>query len=193
VTQVPAPDAPAPGAAPGAAGASGPVPGLDAGTAQATTSTAPGTPSRLIEDWIGAIAMALLAAITFANVIARYLTDESFAWTEELSVSLMVVLAMVAAGAAVVRDRHIRIEFFYERGSPARRRALARLSDAATVLAFLCLAGLGARLAFDDFRYEVSSPGIGVPQWWYTVWLPVLALTIAARAMQRLVRSFRPQ
>ena len=171
------------------------APGADLGTGAAPTPEphAPGTPSRLIEDWIGAIAMALLAAITFANVIARYLTDESFAWTEELSVSLMVVLAMVAAGAAVVRDRHIRIEFFYERGSPARRRALARLSDAATVLAFLCLAGLGARLAFDDFRYEVSSPGIGVPQWWYTVWLPVLALTIAARAMQRLVRSFRPQ
>ena len=158
-------------------------------TQDARRDSAP--PRRLIEDWIGAAAVALLAAITFANVVARYLTDESFAWTEELSVSLMVVLAMIAAGAAVVRDRHIRIEFFYERGSPARRRWLAQLSDAATVLAFLCLAGLGARLAYDDFQYEVTSPGIGVPQWWYTVWLPLLALTIAARAMQRLVRATR--
>ena len=158
-------------------------------TQDARRDSAP--PRRLIEDWIGAAAMALLAAITFANVVARYLTDESFAWTEELSVSLMVVLAMIAAGAAVVRDRHIRIEFFYERGSPARRRWLAQLSDAATVLAFLCLAGLGARLAYDDFQYEVTSPGIGVPQWWYTGWLPLRALTIAARAMQRLVRATR--
>jgi len=40
---------------------------------------------RLPEDWIGAAAMAVLATITFANVIARYFTDESFAWTEEIS------------------------------------------------------------------------------------------------------------
>jgi len=133
--------------------------------------------------------MGALAAITFANVIARYFTDQSFAWTEELSVSLMVILTMAAAGAAVARDRHIRIEFFFGHGPPARQRALALLSHTATVLAFLCLAGLATRLAWDDYRYEVTSPGIGVPQWWYTIWLPVLALAIAARAMQRLIGS----
>ena len=48
--------------------------------------------------------------------------------------------------------------------------------------------GLGLRLLWDDWRFEVTSPGIGVPQWWYTLWLPLLSLTIAARAVQRLVR-----
>lgn len=148
-------------------------------------------PRRLPEDWVGALTMGLLAAITFANVVARYFTDQSFAWTEELSVSLMVILTMVAAGAAVARDRHIRIEFLFASGSATRQHALALLSHAATVLAFLCIAGLGMRLAWDDFRFEVTSPGIGVPQWWYTIWLPLLALAIAARAMQRLVRTSR--
>lgn len=151
----------------------------------------PGPAPRLPEDWLGAIVMALLAAITFANVIARYFTDQSFAWTEEISISLMVVVTMVATGAAVARDRHIRIELFCASGSARRRRALALLSSAATVLAFLCLAGLGTRLAYDDFRYDVTSPGIGVAQWWYTVWLPVLSLAVAARAMQRLIDAWR--
>jgi TRAP-type C4-dicarboxylate transport system permease small subunit len=161
----------------------------------APDSPAPASESRprLVEDWIGAGAMAVLAAITFANVIARYFTDQSFAWTEEISVSLMVVLTMVAAGAAVVRNRHIRIEVFYLGGSARRRRRLALLSSGATVLTFLCLAGLGARLAYDDFRYEVTSPGIGVEQWWYTIWLPILSLAIAARAMQRLIAEMRAE
>jgi len=30
-----------------------------------------------------------------------------------------------------------------------------------------------------------------VPQWWYTVWLPVLALLIASRAVQGLLRHLR--
>ncbi|HEY0877555.1 MAG TPA: TRAP transporter small permease [Zeimonas sp.] len=146
---------------------------------------------RLPEDWIGAAAMSALALITFANVIARYFTNESFAWTEEISVSLMVVLTMIAASAAAARNRHIRIEFLYDAGSSRRRRVLALLSELASVAAFLMLFGLSLRLLWDDYRYEVTSPGIGVPQWWYTVWLPVLALLIAARSMQRLVRLVR--
>lgn len=132
--------------------------------------------------------MALMAIITFTNVVVRYLTNESFAWSEELSVSLMVILTLVAGSAAVTRDRHIRIELLFEAGSAARRRRFALFSALATVVAFLILTSLSCRLAWDDYRYEVTSPGIGVPQWWYTIWLPVLAAVVAARGMQRFVR-----
>lgn len=145
-------------------------------------------PVRCIEDWIGAAAMLLLALITFLNVVVRYLTNQSFAWTEEISISLMVVLTLVAGSAAVLRDRHIRIETLFDSGSAGRRRQLALFSALATVVAFLALASLGTRLAWDDYRYEVTSPGIGVPQWWYTVWLPVLSAVVAFRGMQRFVR-----
>ncbi|MBE0550137.1 MAG: TRAP transporter small permease, partial [Rubrivivax sp.] len=101
------------------------------------------------------------------------------------------ILTMVAAGGAVVRDRHIRIEAVFIGGSPARRRRLAMLSAIATIVTFLIMFGLGLRLFWDDYRYEVTSPGIGVPQWWYTVALPVFALAIAARALQQFVRVWR--
>ena len=155
---------------------------------RADATTAPAARRYLPEDWLGAIAMALLTLITFTNVLVRYLTNESFAWSEELSISLMLILTLVAAGAAVARDRHIRIEILYTSGSAARQRALAILSELCTIATFLIIFGLGLRLLWDDWRYEVTSPGIGVPQWWYTLWLPLLALTIAARSVQRLVR-----
>ncbi len=154
----------------------------------------PGSPAPLkrpLEDAVGAVAMALLAVITFTNVVVRYLTDESFAWSEEISVSLMVILTLVAGSSAVIRDRHIRIELFFEAGSAARQRRYALFSALATVVAFLILTSLSCRLAWDDYQYEVTSPGIGVPQWWYTIWLPVLAALIAFRGMQRFVRLWR--
>lgn len=165
-----------------------PAPDLPADPAAATGA---GRPRRLPEDWVGALAMALLTLITFANVLVRYFTSESFAWTEEISIWLMVVVTMVASGAAVVRDRHIRIEIFFMGGSSVRRQRLATLSSLATVVAFLLLFGLGLRLFWDDYRYEVTSPGIGVPQWWYTIWLPLLALAISARALHRLLKGAR--
>ncbi|GAD20330.1 TRAP transporter small permease [Acidovorax sp. MR-S7] len=144
-----------------------------------------------IEDWLTVIVMALLALITFANVLVRYFTSSSFAWTEEISIFLMIVLALVAGSAAVARDRHIRIEFFCESGSAARRRFLAQLGALMVALLFALIAALSVRVVWDDFRYEETSPGIGVPQWWYSVWLPVLSLLITWRAVGLFIRRSR--
>ncbi len=144
-----------------------------------------------IEDWIGVIVMVLLVGITFANVVVRYFTDESFAWTEEFSVFLMIVLALVAGSAAVARDRNIRIEFFFERGSAARQRRLAILSALAVAVMFIALAVLGARITWDEYTFGETSPGIGVPSWWYSIWLPVLSAGIALRALALMVRNVR--
>jgi TRAP-type C4-dicarboxylate transport system permease small subunit len=142
-----------------------------------------------VEDWIGAVSMGALCLITFVNVLVRYFTDESFAWTEEISIFLMVVMTLVAGAAAVARDKHIRIEFFFEGGSDERRRLLALLSAAGILVLFLAMTVLGARMAWDEFRFDETSPGIGIPKWIYTVWLPILSLAIALRALGVVIRK----
>ncbi|RAR77271.1 TRAP-type C4-dicarboxylate transport system permease small subunit [Paracidovorax anthurii] len=153
-------------------------------------NTPAGGPPRAlrIEDCLTVATMALLALITFANVLVRYFTNSSFAWTEEISVFLMIVLALVAGSAAVARDVHIRIEYFAEGGSPARRRALARFGALMVALLFAGIAVLSGRVAWDDWRFGETSPGIGIPQWWYSAWLPVLSALIASRAIGLFIR-----
>lgn len=128
--------------------------------------------------------MAGLCVITMANVVVRYLSDESFAWTEELSVFLLILTTMAGTAAAALRDNHIRIEFFLERGTPARRRGLALFGAAITFVFFLALALLTGRMAWDDYRYAEISMGLGVPRWWYTAWVPAFALVISFRVLQ---------
>lgn len=160
--------------------------------AEATAaSDAPDEATRVplaIEDWATVLIMAALALITFANVLVRYFTNSSFAWTEEFSVFLMILLALVAGSAAVARDRHIRIEYFAESGSFARRRRLARFGALMVALLFGLIAVLSVRVVWDDYRFGETSPGIGVPQWWYSIWLPVVSLGIALRALGLFVR-----
>ena len=164
------------------------------GTGTGSTPPEPPTRTRVplaIEDWLTVIIMGLLALITFANVLVRYFTDASFAWTEEVSVFLMIALAMVASSAAVARNRHIRIEFFADSGPERRQRALAILGAALVALLFALLAVLSSRLVWDDIRYGETSPGIGVPQWWYSIWLPVLSVAIMLRAIGLMRRGGR--
>ncbi len=142
-----------------------------------------------LEDWLIVSVMATLALITFANVLVRYFTNSSFAWTEEISVFLMIVLALVGGSAAVVRNQHIRIEYFAEGGSALRSQRMAMLGAATVALLFGVLAVLSVRLVWDDYRFEETSPGIGVPQWWYSIWLPIFSALITVRAVGQFIRS----
>ena len=170
------------------------LPENDAGPAAPPPPASADEPTRVplkIEDWLTVAIMATLALITFANVLVRYFTDSSFAWTEEFSIFLMILLAMVGASAAVARDRHIRIEYFSESGSMARRQRLAQFGALMVALLFFLIAALSVRVVWDDWRFEETSPGIGVPQWWYSIWLPVISALIAARAIGLFIRRSR--
>ena len=53
---------------------------------------------------------------------------------------------------------------------------------------FALIACLSVRTVYDDIKYGETSPGIGVPQWWYTIWLPVRSTAIASRALGLFIR-----
>ena len=122
-----------------------------------------------LEEWLGVACMVALALITLGNVLTRYLSDQSFAWTEEISVFLIVVMTLAGAAGVARRDGHIRIEYFYEGGSVARRRVLRLLAAAATALTFRRLAVLFGATVADEIRWGETSMGLGVPRWWFTV------------------------
>ena len=154
-----------------------PLPGTEPAGAPGPWRLAP-------EEWACAATMALLCLITLANVLVRYLTNISFAFTEEISVWLMVVMTLFGSAAAFTRGQHIAITWFVERLPAAARAGVRRWGVVASVLMFALLAALGARMAWDDFRFDVTTPAMGLPQWLYTVWLPVLSLLVLWRLLQ---------
>lgn len=146
-----------------------------------------------IEEMLVAAAMAAMALITGANVVTRYVSNVSLAFTEEYSVVLMVVVALLGTAIATASGRHIRIGYFTDLLPPARRRQAEMAAMLATMLCFGLLVLHGGRLAYDEYRYEVMSSGLGNPSWWYTGWLPLLSLVVVLRAAGRLARLLRGQ
>jgi TRAP-type transport system small permease protein len=144
-----------------------------------------------IERAAGAAIMAVLCLITFANVVVRYFTNISFAFTEELSVALMVLGALVGTAAAFATDRHIRLTFLVERLSVANQRRLELFILACCLGLFGLLTWLAGLYVWDEYRFEVMSPGLGIPQWRYTVALPVCAALISLRIVGRMARVAR--
>ena len=138
-----------------------------------------------IEEALGAAALAAICLISLGNVIVRYATNASFAFTEEFSVFLLVFMTFVGASAAFATNEHIRITFFLQR-FPVRLRWLADLITlAVTTAMFSLIVYYGARVTYDEWYWGETSPGLGNPVWLYTIWLPVLSVAIILRVLGR--------
>ena len=163
----------------------------DRGEDAAGEATRPGGRLRKVEEAVGAAVMAVICLISFANVVVRYATNASFAFTEEYSVFLLVIMTFVGSSLAFATDRHIRITYFTERMGWRGRRLAEMVSLLATTAVFALIVYYGAHFAYSQWELEETSPGLGHPTWIYTVWLPLLAVVILFRTGQRAVRIWR--
>lgn len=144
-----------------------------------------------IERSVAAAAMAVICLISFSNVVVRYVTDYSFAFTEEFSVFLLVIMTFAGASLAFATDENIRITFILKRLPPEMRKIAETLALLASFLMFALVFYYSAELSWDEFIFEETSPGLGYPNWIYTVWLPILSLAIMGRVTGRLIALFR--
>lgn len=145
-----------------------------------------------VEEAGAAIAMALICAISLGNVVVRYLTNASFAFTEEFSVFLLVVMTLLGASVAFARHEHIRITFFLERLPRPLRLAAEAMTLLVTTALFSMVLYYGALFALDEWEFETVSAGLGYPNWIYTVWLPLLSAVILFRVLERAWLTLRP-
>jgi TRAP-type transport system small permease protein len=143
------------------------------------------------ERFLSAAAMAAICVITLGNVLVRYLTDISFAFTEELSVFLLLFLTFVGAAKAFLDGNMMAVTYFIDKLDWRWKRRWLLVGLAMSALMMALLAWFGARMAWDDYDMEVTSPGLGWQQWLYTVWLPLLSLLVLTRIAQGWLFVFR--
>ena len=153
--------------------------------------TLPPGASFRVERFLGAAAMALICLITLGNVVVRYLTNISFAFTEEVSVFLLVFLTFIGSAKAFLDGNQIAVTYFIDKLAWTRKRRWILFGLAMSALMIGLLLGFGTRMAWDDYDLDVTSPGLGWPQWLYTVWLPGLSLLVLARIAQGFVHVWR--
>ncbi len=147
----------------------------------------------MLEERIAGVGMALICAISLANVIVRYFTNYSFGFTEEVSVFLLVAITLTGTAAAFTRGRHLAMTFLIDKMPVGIRRTALIFGLLVSLLMFGAMAWYGYLLAFDDYDMGSTSMGIGVPSWWYTAWLPVLSVLVCLRILGRLRRALTGQ
>lgn len=132
-----------------------------------------------------------MAVLAFLNILTRYLTNFSLAFSEEIEVSLLVYLTMLGSAAAFRRGIHLGLVFLVNRFPRAAQRWLEVGSAALAVGLFLALFWFSLRQIQDEIAMATTSEALAIPQWIYTLGLPLGALMITVRIIQATRRAFR--
>ncbi len=132
-----------------------------------------------------------MATLAFLNILTRYLTDLSLAFTEEIEVGLLVYLTMLGTAAGFRRGIHLGLVFLVGRLPRAAERWIRVVGALLACGLFLALLYFSVRQIQDEIAMATTSEALAIPEWWYTLGLPLGSLIIIFRIVQAAVREFR--
>ena len=144
-----------------------------------------------LEEVLGASLLAVMACLAFANVITRYVFQYPLAFTEELEVNALVWLTMFGTSSAFRRRRHLSMLFFQDKLSQKVRHYLHYCIAVLSIGLFVSLGYLGYMQLIDEKFLEISSESLNIPQWIYTVCIPVGCAMIVLRIIEATIQDMR--
>ena len=143
------------------------------------------------EEVMGALLLGVMACLAFANVITRYVFEYPLAFTEELEVNALVWLTMFGTSAAFRRRHHLRLLFFQEKLPGSVQKKLQLFMGLLAIWLFGWLGYLGYMQLLDERFLEITSESLNVPQWLYTVCIPVGCLMIMLRIFMTIIEDMK--
>lgn len=142
------------------------------------------------EEVLSVILLSLMATLAFAGVITRYVFHMPIAFTEELEVNALVWLTLFGTASAFRRNKHLRMMFVQDKLSPKVRRVLGFALNLLCIGLFAVLGYLGYMQLLDERLLEITSESLDLPQWIYTLCIPVGCSLIIFRIAQSMFREF---
>ena len=92
-----------------------------------------------------------MVLVTFVVVVLRYLFGRGWVWMQEIVIYLHAFTFLLAAGYALARDEHVRVDILYRPASP-RRKAWINLLGSLFLLMPMC-----AVLSYHSYPYVIAS------------------------------------
>ena len=97
----------------------------------------------------------LLVIVIIADVFMRYLFNYSSPVSFEIEWHIFAILFLLSAGWALLEDKHVRVDVFYNQFSP-RKKAWVNLVGTLTMLLPLCYVGV-----VEGFQFTANSLAVG--------------------------------
>lgn len=140
---------------------------------------------------LGAFLLALMASISFINVIVRYCTNLSFSSSEELTVNFFVWIVLLGTARAFRDGSNFCMNVIYNICPLSARKFMYIFGVVCSVAFFATLVYLGTIEVLDEYELDVSSEALDIPAWLYTIATPLFSLLIIVRIFQKVHADYK--
>ncbi|WP_163527128.1 TRAP transporter small permease [Halobacillus ihumii] len=144
-----------------------------------------------VEYTILALSLAIMAIITFANVLSRFIFNFSFAFTQEVTVNLFVILTFVGASIGIYKGAHLGFDLIYDKLNKMSRAMVSIAIGVLIVFFFGVLAYHGIGIVMSQMDRQQITPALGWPQWVFTLGLPIGCVLCIIRTIESTMNSLR--
>lgn len=145
----------------------------------------------ILEEYIIAVLLLVMTIINGANIITRYLLKYSLAFSEELLVYIFVWTSMLGASAAVTRGANLGLSILTDRLPSKWQKYVTAITAFAGVILFVVLLVMGIQMVRSEFRFGLTTPTMGLPEWIFGLGIPVGAVFYIYRSIQIILRAYR--
>ena len=126
-----------------------------------------------IESFALAAGVLLMATNTIANVIGRFVFQNSIFFADELNRIIIVLITFAGVGYAARHGRHIRMSAIYDSLPFMGRKFLMVLISVVTAVTMFALCYFSIRYIGKVQSSGRVLPALQIPIWWIFVWVPV--------------------
>ena len=136
------------------------------------------------EKIVTSVILIFVTILTFANVCVRYLTTSQFAWSEELTINLFVLLIMMGCGLSARDGSLISLSLVFDRLGVKGKKIFVSIITVANC----ALCGILLKTGIDKVMTQMANgkktPSLLLPEWMFTIFLPIGAVFLILHTIE---------
>ena len=144
-----------------------------------------------IEEWLMVVLLASMSVIIFAQVIGRYVFNNSLSWSEESARYIFIWLVYLAISYGVKKDAHIRVDAVVIILPKKAQKAVRIFSNLLFLIFSILVIYYGIRVSIRIMDSLQRSPAIEIPMGFVYFAIPFGFILTAIRLVQAAIRRFK--
>lgn len=134
-----------------------------------------------IENFLVVMLMLTATVVAIAQVIARYVFNNSLYWSEEVILYSLIAMTFLSASMGIRYAAHISVDMLYALAGPRLTRVLRYITVLLGVVFALSLLYFGARLFINTLNMGQLSPAMQIPVAYIYFSIPMAAAFMLVR------------
>lgn len=134
------------------------------------------------------VIVASFIVIIFAQVISRYVFNNSLAWSEELARTLFTEMIFLAAPIAVLDKKHIAVDILHQYIGINAKRYLFVGINVLSFIFFICLAVSGFQLMQSNTVQKTAA--LLIPMYLIYAIIPITSVMMAINCIRAAIEDF---